>query len=130
MRSFILWNVFGSLEALLFHLTESYFIIHVFCRNEQVKQPREGTTGRNRKKKCYTKGELDLEDLPPIEELHITVPIDHCQIIGHVSTIVEPLGEECFSQFGSITLLEQYKILTLYCNWTESGGLLDNVTLI
>ncbi|KAK7865621.1 hypothetical protein R5R35_009787 [Gryllus longicercus] len=38
-----------------------------------------------------TKGELGLEDLPPIEDLHITVPESECVEIGKVLSIVDSL---------------------------------------
>jgi H/ACA ribonucleoprotein complex non-core subunit NAF1 len=39
-----------------------------------------------------TRGELDLDDLPPIEDLHITVKQEQCEPIGKVYTIVDRLG--------------------------------------
>lgn len=38
-----------------------------------------------------TKGELSLDDLPPIENLHITVPKNECLEIGTITSIVEQL---------------------------------------
>jgi len=38
-------------------------------------------------------GELLPEDLPPIEELHITVPSSLCAEIGVVTSIVQTLGK-------------------------------------
>lgn len=38
------------------------------------------------------KGELGLEDLPPIEDLHISVPHDEAKPIGTIKNVVEPLG--------------------------------------
>lgn len=40
-----------------------------------------------------TKGELTLDDLPPIEQLQISVPETECVQIGTISSIVEQLGE-------------------------------------
>lgn len=40
-----------------------------------------------------TKGELTLDDLPPIEQLQISVPEQECVQIGVVSSIVEQLGK-------------------------------------
>lgn len=37
------------------------------------------------------KGELQLEDLPPIEDLHITVPEEECTELGKIHSIVEQL---------------------------------------
>lgn len=37
------------------------------------------------------KGELTLEDLPPIEDLHITVPEEECTELGKINSIVEQL---------------------------------------
>jgi H/ACA ribonucleoprotein complex non-core subunit NAF1 len=39
------------------------------------------------------KGEMLLSDLPPIEDLQITVDEKECLEIGRISTIVEELGE-------------------------------------
>lgn len=39
------------------------------------------------------KGEFGIEDLPPIEELTITVPESECIQLGTVSGIVETLGK-------------------------------------
>lgn len=39
------------------------------------------------------KGELGIEDLPPIEELTITVPESDCVELGKISGIVDTLGE-------------------------------------
>lgn len=38
------------------------------------------------------KGELGLEDLPPIEDLKISVPHQDCEVIGSVYNIVDKLG--------------------------------------
>lgn len=40
-----------------------------------------------------TKGELTLDDLPPIEQLQISVPEQDCVQIGTVSSIVDQLGK-------------------------------------
>lgn len=36
-------------------------------------------------------GELSLDDLPPIEDLHITMPEMECALLGHVLSIVDQL---------------------------------------
>lgn len=38
------------------------------------------------------KGEQRLCDLPPIEDLHISVPHEKCKLIGEVKSFVDPLG--------------------------------------
>jgi hypothetical protein len=40
-----------------------------------------------------TKGELDISDLPPIEDLKISVDEDKCQPIGCIKSIVDTLGK-------------------------------------
>lgn len=40
-----------------------------------------------------TKGELGIDDLPPIAELTITVPESECVELGNISGIVETLGK-------------------------------------
>jgi len=43
------------------------------------------------------KGELTFKDLPPIEDLHISVPHEQAQPIGTVKSFVDPLGNYyCF----------------------------------
>lgn len=37
------------------------------------------------------KGELLLEDLPPIQDLHISVPAEECIELGHIQSIVDQL---------------------------------------
>lgn len=39
------------------------------------------------------KGEFSIADLPPIEELTITVPESECVVLGKVSSIVDTLGK-------------------------------------
>lgn len=39
------------------------------------------------------KGEIGIDDLPPIEDLHISVPEAECVLQGKVFSIVEQLGE-------------------------------------
>lgn len=39
------------------------------------------------------KGELGIEDLPPIAELTITVPESECVELGKISGIVDTLGK-------------------------------------
>lgn len=41
-------------------------------------------------------GELGIEDLPPIEDLHITVPEKECNLLGKITSIVDQLGKEVF----------------------------------
>ncbi|XP_037959757.1 H/ACA ribonucleoprotein complex non-core subunit NAF1 [Teleopsis dalmanni] len=42
-------------------------------------------------KPLKTKGELSLEDLPPIEDLHITVPEEECVELGVIHSIIDQL---------------------------------------
>lgn len=44
------------------------------------------------------KGEMGIDDLPPIEDLKISVPEDQCVLQGKVISIVEQLGE--FPRYG------------------------------
>lgn len=46
-----------------------------------------------RKGPVKAKGELGIEELPPIEELSITVPESECIQLGTVSGFVETLGK-------------------------------------
>lgn len=45
------------------------------------------------------KGELGIEDLPPIEELTITVPESECKQLGTISGIVDTMGNTLFLVF-------------------------------
>lgn len=44
-----------------------------------------------------TRGELDISDLPPIEDLKITVDEDECQPVGSIKSIVKTLGKYSFN---------------------------------
>lgn len=44
-------------------------------------------------KSTRNKGELDLGDLPPIEDLQISVPEDQCLPVGKILNIVDTLGK-------------------------------------
>lgn len=46
-----------------------------------------------------TKGELGMDDLPPIAELTITVPESECVELGNISGIVDTLGELNIERF-------------------------------
>jgi H/ACA ribonucleoprotein complex non-core subunit NAF1 len=39
-----------------------------------------------------TRGEILIEDLPPIQDLQINVPAEECIELGKVSSIVDQLG--------------------------------------
>lgn len=39
-------------------------------------------------------GELGMEDLPPIEDLYITVPEKECNLLGKITSIVDQLGKD------------------------------------
>lgn len=39
-----------------------------------------------------TRGEIFIEDLPPIQDLHISVPSEECMELGKISSIVDQLG--------------------------------------
>jgi len=45
------------------------------------------------KNSVKTKGELDITDLPPIEDLKISVDEEKCQPIGCIKSIVDTLGK-------------------------------------
>lgn len=50
-------------------------------------------TKKNAHQPVKTKGELTLEDLPPIEDLKISVSESECVAVGKVYQIVDKLGE-------------------------------------
>jgi hypothetical protein len=39
-----------------------------------------------------TRGEIFIEDLPPIQDLHISVHAEECMELGKISSIVDQLG--------------------------------------
>lgn len=43
-----------------------------------------------------TKGELDISDLPPIEDLKISVEEEECQPVGCIKSVVDTLGKYNF----------------------------------
>lgn len=49
-------------------------------------------TAKKKRVPLKVRGELLLEDLPPIEDLKISVPEEECSIMGFVSSIVDQLG--------------------------------------
>lgn len=51
-----------------------------------------------------TQGELLLEDLPPIEDLYISVPEEQAHPIGTVFSIVEQQGKYAFVFFFKLIL--------------------------
>lgn len=48
----------------------------------------------NKKIAPKVKGEMGLEDLPPIEDLTISVPNKECILMGTIYDIVDRLGKE------------------------------------
>jgi UDP-N-acetylglucosamine enolpyruvyl transferase len=44
-------------------------------------------------KSVLTKGELGIEDLPPIEDLNVSVEENKCKEIGTINSIVDTQGE-------------------------------------
>ena len=46
-----------------------------------------------KKSPIKAKGEFGIEDLPPIEDLKITVPEDECIELGKIISIVSQLGK-------------------------------------
>lgn len=51
----------------------------------------EANTSKKKRDPLRVKGELTLDDLPPIEDLKISVPEDECIEMGAISTIVDQL---------------------------------------
>lgn len=51
----------------------------------------EGMSKKKHKPKVKVKGEMLLEDLPPIQDLQITVPEDECIELGKIHSIVDQL---------------------------------------
>lgn len=49
-----------------------------------------------------TKGEMGIDDLPPIAELTITVPESECVELGNISGIVDTLGKSIEKSAGNI----------------------------
>lgn len=52
----------------------------------------EGNHKKKKREPLKVKGELSIDDLPPIQELQITVDERECMEIGTITTIVDQLG--------------------------------------
>lgn len=68
--------------------------------SERDRKTSESRARANQRKLIKTKGELDVCDLPPIEDLNISVPEHECQELGHVSSIVDQLALVESKRFG------------------------------
>lgn len=88
--------VYEQLSKLLVALYHYVFIACYFYRTSAVVKE---LPNRNKKGGTKYKDELDLDDLPPIEELRITVPEEECEPLGTVCSIVNQLGMVLF--YGS-----------------------------
>lgn len=53
----------------------------------------EGANKKKKREPLKVKGELTIDDLPPIQDLKITVDERECMEIGVITTIVDQLGE-------------------------------------
>lgn len=53
----------------------------------------ENTNKKKKREPLKVKGELSMDDLPPIQDLQITVDGRECMEIGCITTIVDQLGE-------------------------------------
>lgn len=54
---------------------------------------------KKRSKAPHTKGELSVDDLPPIEDLTITVEESKCKPVGSVFNIVDTMGMYAITSF-------------------------------
>lgn len=62
----------------------------------------ENATKSKRREPLKVKGELSMDDLPPIQDLQITVDERECMEIGAVTTIVDQLGKSTNLELSSI----------------------------
>lgn len=84
--------------------SDSDEILDVKIIEKKIREPVESDgdsddDNPNRKKKkepLKVKGELTLNDLPPIQDLQISIDERECMEIGVVTTIVDQLGEFAF----------------------------------
>jgi H/ACA ribonucleoprotein complex non-core subunit NAF1 len=58
---------------------------------DEEEEEDDGESELQKGKPPKTKGELTLDDLPPVEHLHISMPVTQLQQIGRVFAIVPPL---------------------------------------
>ena len=63
-------------------------LLQIFFRDKASEKAKK----KARRNLLLTPGELTLDDLPPIEDLKITVPEDQVQVIGFIFNIVERQG--------------------------------------
>jgi hypothetical protein len=68
-----------------------FLFIAIFIYLFSICEARSKNT--NQRTPPRTEGELLLDDLPPIEDLHITVTEQECMEVGKVSGIVDKMGK-------------------------------------
>lgn len=63
---------------------------------EAVGEEEDDEDGEDKQNQAPIKaiGELGMEDLPPIEDLYITVPEKECNLLGKITSIVDQLGKD------------------------------------
>ena len=52
----------------------------------------EDSSKKKKREPLKVKGEMTIDDLPPIQDLQITVDMRDCMEIGVITTIVDQLG--------------------------------------
>ncbi|XP_055836777.1 H/ACA ribonucleoprotein complex non-core subunit NAF1 [Episyrphus balteatus] len=72
-------------------LSEKRDTINLDMFDNEVDDDEEDEGNNRTSRQPRVKGELQLEDLPPIEDLHITVPEEECTELGKIHSIVEQL---------------------------------------
>lgn len=66
---------------------QDFFFFFCVARNVTNHTPKA-----KKKDPMRTRGEILIEDLPPIQDLHISVPAEQCMELGKISSIVDQLG--------------------------------------
>jgi len=76
----------------------------------------EGSATTKKRQAPRVKGEKGIYDLPPIEDLHISVPHEQCQPVGVIKSVVEPLGNPSHVVHKRYTfLLNNISMVFIFC---------------
>jgi hypothetical protein len=79
------------LNIILHALYEAFPYVIFFFRNV-TNNAQNKILKPKKKDPMKTRGEILIEDLPPIQDLQISVPAEECMELGKISNIVDQLG--------------------------------------
>lgn len=79
-------------ETLLYTVCEAFPNITLLLSRVVNNNAQNNTPRPKKKDPMKTRGEILIEDLPPIQDLQINVPAEDCIQLGKISSIVDQLG--------------------------------------